>query len=201
MSCGFHHAYCKPCQKSRAWRIRRISCRRATIPSWRYSSTSSRSAFTRSGRRASSRSLFGPSACFASASCALAAGAPSTPSGPRAAPAREPLLAGVAEPLAASGLNEPLVASPPAAAEPLVVRPPAAAEPLAVRPPEAAEPSSGAMRPSFGSTVSPFKIEISDKLFIGVITICGVETPVGNGFRRAGLEPGRSGAAQIGFSR
>jgi hypothetical protein len=190
MSCGFHHAYCKPCQKSRAWRIRRISCRRATIPSWRYSSTSSRSAFTRSGRRSSSRSLFGPSACFASASCALAAGAPSTPSGPRAAPAPEPLLAGVAEPLAASGLNEPLVASPPAAAEPLVVRPP-----------EAAEPSSGAMRPSFGSTVSPFKIEISDKVFIGVITICGVETPVGNGFRRAGLEPGRSGAAQIGFSR
>jgi hypothetical protein len=86
MSCGFHHAYCSPCQNSRACRIRRISCRRATIPSSRYCTTSSRSAFTRSGRNSSSRSLFGPSASFASASCALAAGCfPSIPSGARAA--------------------------------------------------------------------------------------------------------------------
>src|SRR6266851_2856756 len=60
MSLGFHQAYCKPCQKSRAWRIRRISCRRATTPSWRYCRTSSRNACTSSGFASSSRSLFGP---------------------------------------------------------------------------------------------------------------------------------------------
>src|SRR6266404_3801266 len=60
MSLGFHQAYCKPCQKSRACRIRRISCRRATTPSWRYCRTSSRSAFTSSGFTSSSLSLFSP---------------------------------------------------------------------------------------------------------------------------------------------
>jgi hypothetical protein len=106
MSCGFHHAYCKPCQNSRAWRIRRISCRRATIPSSRYCTTSSRSAFTRSGRSSSSRSLFGPRACFASASCTFAAGClPSIPNGARAPPA----------PNAVCG---PFAVSPPPADEP-----------------------------------------------------------------------------------
>src|SRR5882724_9032239 len=61
MSFGFHQAYCKPCQKSRAWRIRRISCRRAVIPSSRYCRTSSRKACTSLGFNSSSRSLFGPS--------------------------------------------------------------------------------------------------------------------------------------------
>jgi len=106
MSCGFHHAYCKPCQKRRACRMRRISCRRATMPSSRYCTTSSRSAFTRSGRKSSSRSLFGPNASFASASCTVAAGClPSIPSGVRATP--EPCADG-----------EPPVVSPPAADEP-----------------------------------------------------------------------------------
>src|SRR5260370_28906360 len=60
MALGFHQAYCKPCQKSRAWRIRRISCRRGTMPSWRYCRTSSRSACTSSGFTSSSCSLLGP---------------------------------------------------------------------------------------------------------------------------------------------
>src|SRR5229473_4750982 len=60
MSLGFHQAYCRPCQKSRAWRMRRISCRRATTPSSRYCRTSSRSVCTSLGLTSSSRSLLGP---------------------------------------------------------------------------------------------------------------------------------------------
>jgi hypothetical protein len=126
MSCGFHQAYCKPCQKSRACRMRRISCRRATMPSSRYCTTSSRSAFTRSGRNSSSCSLFAPRESFASASCAVAAGClPSIPSGAREAPAPCP----------------------------------AAAD----------EPSSGAANPSFGASLSPFKMARSFKLFIELV--------------------------------
>src|SRR5579859_390390 len=60
MSLGFHQAYCKPCQKRRAWRMRRISWRRATMPSSRYCRTSSRRACTSFGFRSSRRSLLGP---------------------------------------------------------------------------------------------------------------------------------------------
>jgi hypothetical protein len=126
MSCGFHHAYCNPCQNRRACRIRRISCRRATIPSSRYCTTSSRSAFTRSGRNSSSRSLFGPSDSFASASCTLAAGClPSIPTGARAATA----------------------------------------------PCADCAPSIGATNPSFGASVSPFKMAISFKLFVKLFMV------------------------------
>src|SRR5271168_1793673 len=87
MSLGFHQAYCWPCQKRRAWRMRRISWRRAVTPSARYWRTSSRRALTSSGLASSSSSLFGPRPSDAESGLAFAA-PPKFPS----AGATEPLV-------------------------------------------------------------------------------------------------------------